>query len=112
MRMKDTLDARASETISDLQCQLDALKAENARLNAMVPQWQPIETAPKDGTEFQAWLEHGSFGYWEPRCRYSDEYDIPQIWGRTDYDEDGWDVYPHIDVTHWMPLPTPPTEKD
>jgi hypothetical protein len=38
MRMKDTLDARASETISDLQCQVDALKAENENMAARMTQ--------------------------------------------------------------------------
>lgn len=64
--------------------------------------WQPIETAPRDGTEFQAWI-----GNWEPRCRFNEDGTF-QIWGRIDYDIEGWDYYPSAIATHWMPLPEPP----
>lgn len=69
--------------------------------------WQPIETAPKDGTEFQAWVLTMGNGFWEPRCRF-DENECFQIWDRVDYDTDGWAVYPNLDPTHWMPFPDPP----
>ena len=64
----------------------------------LVPQWQPIETAPKDGTEI---LTIRSNGY----IRNAKWYDNP--FGRKDTvidDADGkwWSV------THWMPLPSPP----
>lgn len=59
--------------------------------------WQPISTAPKDGTEFLAWSEAQGF-------------DVVQSF---EYErEDGshaWfngDVY--VNPTHWMPLPEPP----
>lgn len=68
--------------------------------------WQPIETAPKDGTQFQAWIE--KYG-WEPHARFNPDSEAFELWGRVDYDKDGWDVYPHMVPTHWMPLPTPPT---
>ena len=73
--------------------------------------WQPIETAPKDGTEFQAWVTHGrdQKGFWEPKCRYS-EHGAFEMWGRVDYDCDGWDTYPGHTPTHWMPLPAPPVK--
>lgn len=69
-------------------------------------QWRPIETAPKDGTQFQAWIE--KYG-WEPRARFNPDSEAFELWGRVDYDKDGWDVYSHMVPTHWMPLPTPPT---
>ena len=64
----------------------------------LVPQWQPIETSPKDGTEI---LTIRSNGY----IRNAKWYDNP--FGRKDTvidDADGkwWSV------THWMPLPSPP----
>lgn len=70
-----------------------------ARLEAL--EWRPIETAPKDGAEFQAWL-----GWWEPRCRFNDDGAF-QVWRRVDYDEDGWDVI-EARPTHWLPEPTEP----
>lgn len=70
--------------------------------------WKPIEMAPKDGTEFQAWVINGDGpGYWAPRCRYNED-GVFQIWGRVDYDLDDWDWHPQERPTHWMPHPTPP----
>ena len=64
--------------------------------------WQPIETAPKDGT----WL-----------ILYTTEGVHPGFWGPTyfDYDPD-WITYCHRSdcetvpgvPSHWMPLPAPP----
>ncbi len=68
-------------------------------------EWQPIESAPRDGTEFQGWVY--KYG-WEPKCRFDPITESFQIWGRVDYDQDGWDFYPHMAITHWMPLPAPP----
>lgn len=66
--------------------------------------WRPMESAPKDGTEFQAWTNA-----WEPRCRFNPETGAFEIWGRVDYDMDGWDTYPHLIPTHWQHLPASPT---
>lgn len=65
--------------------------------------WQPIATAPRDGTEFQTWL-----GFWEPRCRFKPDTETLEIWGRADYDMDDWVTVPHLTATHWRPLPEPP----
>ena len=65
--------------------------------------WMPIESAPKDGTEFQAWV-----GSWEPRCRFNPDTEAFEVWDRVDYDQDGWDAC-YLDlVTHWQPLPAAP----
>jgi hypothetical protein len=71
-------------------------------------EWQPIETAPKDGAEFQAWLLDAGrqHGWWEPRCRFNDDGAF-QVWQRVDYDDDGWDVI-EARPTHWLPEPTEP----
>lgn len=57
-------------------------------------EWQPIETAPKDGT----WVMVGN-------------HNGPCIarWGRTPYVE-GWfnGRWYSDNQTHWMPLPEPP----
>ncbi|QLB38245.1 hypothetical protein phiGT1_33 [Sulfitobacter phage phiGT1] len=79
-----------------------------AALPGMVPQWRPIETAPKDGTEFQVWLsKKNGHGFWDPRARYNKN-NCFQLWGRVDYDIDGWEIYPGLEPTHWMPLPEAP----
>lgn len=54
-------------------------------------EWQPIETAPKDGTWFLAY-----------------EADVPMYTAH--WDEDGWyDLEWKCRPTHWMPLPEPPS---
>ena len=72
--------------------------------------WQPIETAPRDGTEFQAWFTRQGSGWWEPRARWrGDVYNVPEVWGRVDFDTNDWDFAPPDAIpTHWMPLPPPP----
>ncbi|CUJ22084.1 hypothetical protein [Achromobacter xylosoxidans] len=80
----------------------------NAKNNAAIRAatgWLPIESAPKDGTEFQAWL---NIGLWEPRCRFNPDSEAFEIWGRVDYDRDDWDACGHLAATHWMPRPAAP----
>ena len=86
---------------------LDRLLAERASLNGS-GEWQPIETAPRDGTEFQAWVVHMGHGYWDWQCRYN-EHGAFESFGRIDYDMDGWEVSPGT-PTHWMPNPSAPTK--
>jgi hypothetical protein len=57
--------------------------------------WQPIETAPKDGTFFIALDVRGGVG----KVHWCERY-TPHAWA----DEDG----SFVGVTHWMPLPEPP----
>ena len=60
--------------------------------------WQPIETAPKDGSCILAWWPH-----WRSRA-------VIAYWSTQDcwasIDALTWDIPP----THWMPLPNPPTD--
>ena len=75
-----------------------------ARADKAAPAWQPIETAPKDGTDIYATRIDGivfrpSIIYWE------------KFEGR------GWLCsQTHRPVssqpTHWMPLPQPPTTEE
>jgi hypothetical protein len=70
--------------------------------------WQPIETAPKDGTQIDLW---GITGEYEGRFAYC-------WWGklagkveRYDWLHDGWGMSSPTDpirITHWMPLPDAP----
>lgn len=56
--------------------------------------WQPIETAPKDGTP--VWL-------------FSPEDNPQQFVGSWEsFEDQGWWGYAGTGVTHWMPLPEPP----
>lgn len=56
-------------------------------------EWQPIETAPKDGTELLCYVRNKSHG---------DIYDIAEWWNG------GWWWDWCDDPTHWMPLPPAP----
>jgi hypothetical protein len=63
--------------------------------------WNPIETAPKDGTKIILWSADGaSTGWWE-----NFEDDWVSATGAC-----GWENYAQYlrDVTHWMPLPVGP----
>jgi hypothetical protein len=81
------------------------------------PQWQPIETAPKDGTLIDLWVQSKG-----PVSRDSDEqcvyveFRVPgaQRWGGEWLNADGnphsdLDGFTNVEVTHWMPLPSPPS---
>ena len=80
--------------------------------------WQPIETAPKDGTQVMLTngisVAHGNWLHAEPFIR-----EIRDLEGRyIDQDEsDGYDGWIDFiggmmpEPTLWMPLPTPPESK-
>ena len=60
--------------------------------------WQPIETAPKDGTNILA-----TFWLWDnPKKGRGME--------AVSWDGEAWssDAYPIYPPSHWMPLPSPP----
>lgn len=61
--------------------------------------WQPIETAPKDGTKFLAWRRHSTLPL---IVHHNDEYSQCE-------DVDGILVY---GLTHWMPLPKAPAMQE
>lgn len=88
-------------------------------------EWQPIETAPKDGTAILIWQPDGAKNWYMPReslpdggiytlederllwfddGRYAIGYWRP--WG-------GWGNRNSstVEPTHWMPLPTPPEQE-
>jgi len=89
---------------------IEELEAELARLRE-AQAWQPIETAPKDGTLFvavgfvkeHAYATVGGFELW----------DIEEgIWGFHDHNASEWFEDEKDWPTHWMPLPEPPKETD
>jgi hypothetical protein len=57
--------------------------------------WQPIETAPRDGSQIIAVISR----VYVSVVRWNDEY---EQW------EDGEDLLDFYDITNWMPLPSPP----
>lgn len=65
-----------------------------------MPEWQPIETAPKDGTRILVWP------YWSDGT--------PEVvkWVKMRRVPDRWEVHGgtflNSQPTHWMPLPDPP----
>jgi hypothetical protein len=64
--------------------------------------WQPIETAPKDGTTVivydPAYAQPVVPGAWDSE----EEAEGGQTWRASDAE---WD---RLNPTHWMPLPAPP----
>ncbi|HDS1140107.1 TPA: hypothetical protein QDZ75_004184 [Stenotrophomonas maltophilia] len=82
---------------------------------ALTPQWQPIETAPKDGTAIL--LTNGkdvAEGHWYfEECGTTEHRDLDGRYIDQTESEgyDGWldwDGGMQPDPTHWMPRPSPP----
>ena len=66
--------------------------------------WQPIETAPKDGTRILAYWPADSFYAHEMQC----ETWFGQSLGRDCWQSPYEDADDSTSPTHWMPLPEPP----
>jgi len=62
-------------------------------------QWQPIETAPKDGTKVLAYTNDGYKYPLVCQCVWGDGAWWPDVWESPDEP---------LSPTHWMPLLTPP----
>lgn len=74
--------------------------AERIAALAQQAQWQPIETAPKDGTfVLIGFGDSVGEARWVENAWYWANNDPGDSWGRP--------VYEH-EATHWMPLPAPP----
>lgn len=74
--------------------------------------WQPIDTAPKDGTVIL--LAGGTWGDDEladaPRVMAARWYKTNRgnyCWNACEA-EAGYSIFPYKNPTHWMPLPEPP----
>lgn len=77
--------------------------------------WQPIETAPKDGTWVLACVPDSDPFYVKTRGGYSLAPEAihwaiyhPNSRGKAEWRDQYGISRPH--VTHWMPLPAPPKE--
>lgn len=77
--------------------------------------WQPIATAPKDGTWVDLWITspHSPEGWRATNCVWIDV-DDPRFeyvgWASSDDHRTpkGFLTNPMVIATHWMPLPEPP----
>lgn len=74
-------------------------------------EWQPIETAPRDGTAILLWWKHcptPSVGCWD--IGLGDESDTRYVCHPQGWISEGDDCIPknQQDCTHWMHLPAPP----
>lgn len=73
-------------------------------------EWQPIETAPKDGTWIMIFCPCEEFPthditHWVAKFGYCDpEHSLETAW----VDQDDAVVMRQQEPTHWMPLPEPP----
>lgn len=90
--VRNQLDVRNAR-IRDLEA---ALAAQSQPAERVPEEWQPIETAPRDGAEVLLRSLKGKHadGFWEPKA----------------YDGAGCWVWPYVycEPAYWMPIPTPP----
>ncbi|NOG70495.1 hypothetical protein [Roseicella sp. DB1501] len=71
-------------------------------------EWMPIDTAPKDGSRFDAWSvnkERHADVKWSARKNCFLE------WAVGDFDTCEW-VRVQYSLTHWMPVPQPPASTE
>lgn len=66
-------------------------------------EWQPIETAPKDGTWIAVISREGGMDFKPVTACF-----CKGLWMEVDHVLDGKVDYDVWNVTHWMPLPEPP----
>jgi hypothetical protein len=83
-----------------------------------VMEWQPIETAPKDGTEILVWREdQGIFlARWTAPCEFLTDAECEKMGDAADQEDWfaadfvwGYRVEGDLLPTKWRPLPEPPT---
>jgi hypothetical protein len=87
-------------------------------------EWQPIETAPKDGTAIQAEIpgngscniiawQHGLLNSDGEECgawMFMEDQDPPDCWTDGICWESNEDGNPSVKPVRWKPLPAPPKE--
>lgn len=106
----------AEEGVIARNCLAVLHKAEaavDAKLRELLPEWQTIDTAPKDGTKILAW--NSEYGARETKSETYGEGSIGFSEGRTDRwwqwlePKNNWSL--KWSPTHWMPLPAPPNQE-
>lgn len=109
----------AKHNLAEKSSYLKELKAENAKLKSRIKElegvkqdWQPIETAPKDGTSIIA-IRYDYYDRIEAaRCWFQPEFDAFITGCRQLSWEGGSELHsPDIfkNPIHWMPLPSAPS---
>lgn len=74
-------------------------------------EWQPIDTAPKDGTKVL--ISDGRYvidAYWDDNASL-EQCERGPAWQVFNCDGDCWYSVAVTDPTHWMPLPEPPNKE-
>jgi len=89
----------------------DALRRGARAAIAAMPGWEPIASAPRDGTKVDLWLRIEA----SPMSMgWSDEFRVPEAW----FEVDRWFHYRESGakselltryITHWMPMPGSPS---
>lgn len=104
---------RIARAALDSTASADALRASPPPRS----EWQPIETAPKDGRMFLCWVRAVCYHQCEHANEYSaDEHDVSDLdfcmWKPNDgngyWDNMAGTIGDAQQVTHWMPLPSSP----
>ena len=72
--------------------------------------WQPIETAPKDGTRILIWDGYMCLATWSDCCNHG-QFETAPGW-QIFQCEDSWHSVAAYNPTYWQPLPEPPARKD
>ena len=106
--------------IESLVTRLESRLIEVERLRALT-NWQPIETAPRDGTHILGWVPsayNGMVPFGEQQAPPDEWYCTSLYWHQDDtfpgvcgwrLSECGFENYnDECSPTHWMPLPEPP----
>lgn len=106
-KLKAKLRQQTAEELLGLVKEDEVLIKRLEEALAQIPRWQPIETAPKDGTRILVATKYGiEVAEWEERAP---QWGVVPAWigmGLSTYEEDR-----ELTPTHWMPLPPPPETK-
>lgn len=104
MEQWEKADELVNSSVCDLECQVAQAEQRAEAAEARVA-WQPIETAPKDSKAILVWCP-------ENLCCYA-----VSCGGVTDKYLGHWVIFGGAfsrlchEPTHWMPLPSPPTQE-
>lgn len=73
--------------------------------------WRPIETAPKDGTKVLLYINSRFEGRRIVIAAWVHDPSLSIGYGWSSGEDLGWEceTYLERDLTHWQPLPEPPT---